>query len=228
MKKRFTLIELLVVIAIIAILAGMLLPALNSARSKARTSSCLNQLKTLGTGAMFYTQDHNGYIPPCYNTGYDKQWSFYVGPYINIDTSKMVNTISHKRGPGGQRYVYKNNGYSLYCPALDSNTGTVPNNLAYTTSTYTVNWYAARVTHPSSAAINNSENWTKVGKTPLHRPSDAALYGEYDYVHYSKSITGLDYTQHMGTTNIVFVDGHTENIKKNVAAVYAKRWNLQY
>jgi prepilin-type N-terminal cleavage/methylation domain-containing protein len=63
-SSGFTLIELLVVIAIIAILAALLLPALSAAKEKARSMSCINNLKQIGVAIVTYSDDHNGFLVP--------------------------------------------------------------------------------------------------------------------------------------------------------------------
>lgn len=92
-RRSFTLIELLIVIAVIAILAGMLLPALNSAREKGRAIRCLSNLKQFGLVSVEYTQENDGYVIHLGSettVGKNCVWYNVMGPYL---TRKKTPTI---------------------------------------------------------------------------------------------------------------------------------------
>lgn len=84
--RQFTLIELLIVIAIIAILAGMLLPALNKARESARLTQCLGNVKQLGTGVTMYATDSREQLPKTgkNSDGDATPWNLYASENIGL------------------------------------------------------------------------------------------------------------------------------------------------
>ncbi len=109
-KNSFTLIELLVVIAIIAILASMLLPALQQAREKSRGTACINNLKQVFTGLYQYAGDYEYY--PCAKPKESPEpnidwWYFRVAPYLGMKKAVSWQDASDVR-----------NGGVLKCPSL--------------------------------------------------------------------------------------------------------------
>lgn len=94
-KSGFTLIELLVVIAIIAILAAMLLPALASAKAKARRTQCMNQMRQCGLGLQLFATDNKDTYPPAgwangsdTSPGVQISWDSWINQYIGGNTSQ--------------------------------------------------------------------------------------------------------------------------------------------
>lgn len=120
--RGFTLIELLVVIAIIAILAALLFPVFARAREKARQTSCMSNLKQLGTASLMYAQDYDDmFLPHCLRDLSDfsrvpsAYWFQLVMPYVQND--QVMICPSHGGAVGGHgvvgSYGYICDGFTL-------------------------------------------------------------------------------------------------------------------
>ena len=117
-EKRFTLIELLVVIAIIAILAGMLLPALGKAKSAAHVITCSGNLKTLSLGIMLYCDGNDGWFGPI---NMNSQHPLRIYPYNWVGQLFASNYIEAKNRDGtyhAERSGHDSDKYTsvLACP----------------------------------------------------------------------------------------------------------------
>lgn len=115
-RAGFTLIELLVVIAIIAILAAILFPVFAQARSAARKTACLSNLKQLGVAIGLYTQDYDETLPPANYAinSVNYAWMSFVDPYV-------------KGGATGSNAEIGTSAKSVYfCPEFSKSGGTRP------------------------------------------------------------------------------------------------------
>ena len=210
-RHRFTLIELLVVIAIIAILAAMLLPALNSARSKGRSIKCLNNLKGIGTALSQYTADYNGYGPRqagnILSSGEGK-WEDVLLPYVSNITNINDMASFEKKDAGQWRPVLP----IFRCPENHDEWYDVYHRIR----NYAINAFLGG----RDASLHWNRKWeivkhTTTCITAVDGKNDASRSGAIsDRPAQSASTAFVDY-RHVNLANILFLDGHSAAMKFN-------------
>ena len=223
--KRFTLIELLVVIAIIAVLAGMLLPALGKAKHTAKTITCINNLKQMGTAISFYINENNDWMIPAQSCPPGdtelRYWSYSLTRMKYITSPKQVfcpleEPLIRRKDPNfdinslrASAYSY---GYIGYYVDFDGLQG-------------------YRVTSP----LKLHADCTSRGGPQTLGPSDAPLLADgvkkpdgydtfcpdwfispvYGYDRGGNALKGMIHLAHGKTSGMIFHDGHAGSVSLN-------------
>lgn len=219
-KWNFSLTELLITCAIIVILAGMLLPALNKARSQVQRINCASNMKQLGTASLTYAGDSDDYLPP-------GQSFTTAATDNNVYWFHLINGYLGKKNVDNWR-DNEDNSKVLFCPAdTGGPRSSVSEFVSYGKNVYLHHWNGwIDIANPATMTC-------KVSRIP--RGSQLILYGDNasswevvfasrPWLYYpeetinaesggSKTEMEFSFGRHAGSKNLTFVDGHV-SLKK--------------
>ena len=234
-QSCFTLIELLVVIAIIAILAAILLPALNSARERGRTANCLSQQKNISLAMISYSSDNEEYFPPfigsacSINDAGSLMWNLALvrGGYIdspklyfcpgagdvndasNPDSASSCGTVTDFSQPSDYKWQYTTYGYNFVY--IGSNRGRAVHLNGGNPSGTSGSATAADLPPVKSVEIRNPSAKILVGDS-INDSYTAGVRGLFVFGAMYRCDNGRPSARHNNSCNYAFTDGHSENI----------------
>ncbi len=219
----FTLVELLVVIGIIAVLIGLLLPALSTAREQAKTLKCLSNLHQMTIAVELYCSNYHGTYPlSSYSSYVPPLSSSFAWDYTTVtDTTTGVRTLL----PGllWQKAIYAVQG----CPSYDGPSNTTVA-VPYTGYDYNASYIGGLPPFPGST----TSVCPPMKASQIRQPSKCAIFGDGQYyaggqaymrspfpgpvdiaIGYTSPSAGTQGFRHRGKTNAAFCDGHAESLR---------------
>jgi prepilin-type N-terminal cleavage/methylation domain-containing protein/prepilin-type processing-associated H-X9-DG protein len=236
-RSAFTLIELLVVIAIIAILAAILFPVFGRARENARRSSCQSNLKQIGLGIVQYTQDYDermpasGYMTKRLEGASDPNlerfgsWQQTIFPYVksrqvfacpsNQRSSRRIDSTNSNWGgqiiPEGIPVSYMANAIAT------------SGNWAPSGTPMTVIYKSGQTTKTLAQLISPAQTIMVFENSGLSKRPD--MWDDTEIRITTDTQFRVDFTNHLGTTCLLFADGHVKAMKPEATIRDANMWS---